>query len=148
MTRLVKSDESNNVFFICLTLYDSKRQKKTEKGQPVWSSKATFQCHCLWSANHQSVSLWVSTLHFLFSCINNQHPFNSWYCSFCFQRTDSVKCAILMRNPLSVPRSLVCNHTEAVATKGGHGAFNEKKKNKFLELCHFSLGTSIINKMG
>lgn len=28
MTRLVKSDESNNVFFICLTLYDSKRQKK------------------------------------------------------------------------------------------------------------------------
>lgn len=32
MTRLVKSDESNNVFFICLTLYDSKRQKKTWKG--------------------------------------------------------------------------------------------------------------------
>lgn len=29
MTRLVKSDESNNVFFICLTLYDSKRHKKT-----------------------------------------------------------------------------------------------------------------------
>lgn len=28
MTRLVKSDESNNVFFICLTLYDSKRHKK------------------------------------------------------------------------------------------------------------------------
>lgn len=46
-----------------------------------------------------------------------------------------------------MPQSLVCNQTEAVATKGGHGAFNEKK-NKFLELCHFSLGTSIINKMG
>lgn len=29
MTRLVKSDESNSVFFICLTLYDSKRHKKT-----------------------------------------------------------------------------------------------------------------------
>lgn len=29
MTRLVKSDESNNVFFICLTLYDSKRHQKT-----------------------------------------------------------------------------------------------------------------------
>lgn len=32
MTRLVKSDESNNDFFICLTLYDSKRQKKNWKG--------------------------------------------------------------------------------------------------------------------
>lgn len=35
MTRLVKSDESNNVFFICLTLYDSKRHKK-----PNWKGAA------------------------------------------------------------------------------------------------------------
>lgn len=53
-----------------------------------------------------------------------------------------------MRNLLLVLWLLVCNYIEVVVIKGGYGVFNEKKKNKFLELCYFLLGILIINKMG